>query len=197
MAYPKSFQELIDCFKLLPGIGTKGAERMTYHVLDMDEDQVKRFSDALMNFKKNIHHCKICGNICEGDTCDICNDASRDQSMICVVESPKDVFAMEKLKEYNGLYHVLGGTISIMDGKTPDDLNINSLFDRINDQTKEVIIATNATREGETTALYLAKLLDAKGVNTSRIANGLPVGSSLDYADELTLLRSFEGRKKI
>lgn len=117
--------------------------------------------------------------------------------MICVVESPKDVFAMEKLKEYNGLYHVLGGTISIMDGKTPDDLNINSLFDRINDQTKEVIIATNATREGETTALYLAKLLDAKGVNTSRIANGLPVGSSLDYADELTLLRSFEGRKKI
>lgn len=197
MAYPNSFQELIDCFKLLPGIGNKGAERMTYHILDMDETQVKRFADALINFKKNIHHCKICGNICEGDTCDICSDPERDHSMICVVETPKDVFAMEKLKEYHGLYHVLGGTISIMDGKTADDLNIDSLFDRITDQTKEVIIATNATREGETTALYLAKLLDAKGVNTSRIANGLPVGSSLDYADELTLLRSFEGRKKI
>lgn len=197
MAYPNSFQELIDCFKLLPGIGNKGAERMTYHVLDMDETQVKRFADALINFKKNIHHCKICGNICEGDTCDICSDPERDHSMICVVETPKDVFAMEKLKEYHGLYHVLGGTISIMDGKTADDLNIDSLFDRITDQTNEVIIATNATREGETTALYLAKLLDAKGVNTSRIANGLPVGSSLDYADELTLLRSFEGRKKI
>lgn len=197
MAYPDSFQELIDCFKLLPGIGNKGAERMTYHVLEMNNTQVKRFADALVNFKKNIHHCKICGNICEGDTCDICSDPERDQSMICVVETPKDVFAMEKLKEYHGLYHVLGGTISIMDGKTADDLNIDSLFDRINDQTKEVIIATNATREGETTALYLAKLLDAKGVNTSRIANGLPVGSSLDYADELTLLRSFEGRKKI
>jgi recombination protein RecR len=197
MAYPKSFEKLIECFKMLPGIGNKGAERMAYHVLEMDQSQVKRFSDALIDFKKNIHHCKICGHICEGDTCDICSDDSRDKSMICVVESPKDVFAMEKLKEYHGLYHVLGGTISIMDGKTADDLNIDSLFDRINDDTKEVIIATNPTREGETTALYLAKLLDAKGVNVSRIANGLPVNSSLDYADDLTLLRSFEGRQKI
>lgn len=197
MAYPKSFEELMECFKMLPGIGNKGAERMAYHVLEMDQSQVKRFSDALIDFKKNIHHCKICGHICEGDTCDICSDPSRDKSMICVVESPKDVFAMEKLKEYHGLYHVLGGTISIMDGKTADDLNIDSLFDRIDDTTKEVIIATNPTREGETTALYLAKLLDAKGVNVSRIANGLPVNSSLDYADDLTLLRSFEGRKKI
>ncbi len=197
MAYPKSFEELMECFKMLPGIGNKGAERMAYHVLEMDQSQVKRFSDALIDFKKNIHHCKICGHICEGDTCDICSDPSRDKSMICVVESPKDVFAMEKLKEYHGLYHVLGGTISIMDGKTADDLNIDSLFNRIDDMTKEVIIATNPTREGETTALYLAKLLDAKGVNVSRIANGLPVNSSLDYADDLTLLRSFEGRKKI
>jgi recombination protein RecR len=197
MAYPKSFEKLIECFKMLPGIGNKGAERMAYHVLEMDQSQVKRFSDALIDFKKNINHCKICGHICEGDTCDICSDDSRDKSMICVVESPKDVFAMEKLKEYHGLYHVLGGTISIMDGKTADDLNIDSLFDRINDDIKEVIIATNPTREGETTALYLAKLLDAKGVNVSRIANGLPVNSSLDYADDLTLLRSFEGRQKI
>ena len=124
-------------------------------------------------------------------------DYERDQSTICVVESPKDIFAMEKMKEYHGLYHVLGGTISIMDGKTMDDLNIMSLFDRITPDTKEVIIATNATREGETTALFLAKLLDKKGVNTTRIAHGLPIGSSLDYADELTLLKSFEGRKKV
>ena len=197
MTYPKSFEELMECFKMLPGIGNKGAERMTYHMLDMDASSVQRFANAMIDFKKNIHHCKICGHICEGDTCEICQDPERDHSMICVVESPKDVFAMEKLKEYHGLYHVLGGTISIMDGITADDLNIDSLFKRINEQTKEVIIATNPTREGETTALYLAKLLDQMGVNVSRIANGLPVGSSLDYADDLTLLRSFEGRQKI
>ncbi len=197
MTYPKSFEELMECFKMLPGIGNKGAERMAYHMLDMDASSVQRFANAMIDFKKNIHHCKICGHICEGDTCEICQDPERDHSMICVVESPKDVFAMEKLKEYHGLYHVLGGTISIMDGITADDLNIDSLFKRINEQTKEVIIATNPTREGETTALYLAKLLDQMGVNVSRIANGLPVGSSLDYADDLTLLRSFEGRQKI
>lgn len=197
MTYPKSFEELMECFKMLPGIGNKGAERMTYHMLDMDASSVQRFANAMIDFKKNIHHCKICGHICEGDNCEICQDPERDHSMICVVESPKDVFAMEKLKEYHGLYHVLGGTISIMDGITADDLNIDSLFKRINEQTKEVIIATNPTREGETTALYLAKLLDQMGVNVSRIANGLPVGSSLDYADDLTLLRSFEGRQKI
>ena len=197
MTYPKSFEELMECFKMLPGIVNKGAERMAYHMLDMDASSVQRFANAMIDFKKNIHHCKICGHICEGDTCEICQDPERDHSMICVVESPKDVFAMEKLKEYHGLYHVLGGTISIMDGITADDLNIDSLFKRINEQTKEVIIATNPTREGETTALYLAKLLDQMGVNVSRIANGLPVGSSLDYADDLTLLRSFEGRQKI
>ena len=197
MTYPKSFEELMECFKMLPGIGNKGAERMAYHMLDMDALSVQRFANAMIDFKKNIHHCKICGHICEGHTCEICQEPERDHSMICVVESPKDVFAMEKLKEYHGLYHVLGGTISIMDGITADDLNIDSLFKRINEQTKEVIIATNPTREGETTALYLAKLLDQMGVNVSRIANGLPVGSSLDYADDLTLLRSFEGRQKI
>lgn len=197
MEYPKSFEELMTCFKMLPGIGNKGAERMTYAIYDMSEEDVKRFSQALTLFKENVHTCPICGNLSEGDKCEICADHERDQSTICVVESPKDVFAMEKMKEYHGLYHVLGGTISIMDGKTMDDLNIMSLFDRITPDTKEVIIATNATREGETTALFLAKLLDKKGVNTTRIAHGLPIGSSLDYADELTLLKSFEGRKKV
>ena len=197
MEYPKSFEELVECFKLLPGIGGKGAERMTYHVLDMDEEQVQRFSQAIINFKKEIKYCKRCGHICEDELCDICQDSTRDHSTLCVVESPKDVFAMEKLKEYRGLYHVLHGTMSIMDGKTIDDLNIQTLFDRLNEDIHEVIIATNPTREGETTALFLAKLLAKKNIPASRIANGLPIGSNLDYADELTLLKSLEGRKKI
>ncbi|MCD8027815.1 MAG: recombination mediator RecR [Erysipelotrichaceae bacterium] len=197
MEYPKSFEELVECFKMLPGIGNKAAQRLAYHVLDMNQEDVRRLSDSLIHFKKNIQYCKICGHICEGDTCEICKDDTRDKSIICVVESPKDVFAMEKLKEYHGLYHVLHGTMSIMDGKTLDDLNVHSLFERLNDEVKEVIIATNPTREGETTALYLAKLLSKKNINTTRIANGLPIGGNLDYADELTLLKSLEGRKKI
>ncbi len=197
MEYPKSFEELAECFKLLPGIGNKGAERNVYHILSMDEKQVQRFAKALIDFKSNIHYCKKCGHICDDEYCHICNDQSRDSSTICVVESPKDVFAMEKLKEYKGMYHVLHGTVSIMDGKTIDDLNVSTLLDRLNDDVKEVIIATNPTREGETTALFLAKLLSKTNILTSRIANGLPIGSNLDYADELTLLKSLEGRKKL
>jgi recombination protein RecR len=197
MEYPKSFDQLLECFKMLPGIGNKGAERMVYAIMNMDKENVDKFSKSLINFKENIHYCKKCGHICENDICDICKDDTRDQTTICIVESPKDVFAMEKLKEYHGLYHVLHGTISIMDGKTIDDLNIQSLFERLNDNIKEVIIATNPTREGETTALFLAKLLSKQNITTTRIANGLPIGSNIDYADELTLLKSFEGRKKI
>lgn len=197
MEYPQSFEELVECFKLLPGIGGKGAERMTYHILEMDSEQAQRFSQAILNIKKKIKYCKKCGHICENDLCDICQDSHRDHSTICVVENPKDVFAMEKLKEFQGVYHVLHGTMSIMDGKTIEDLNIQTLFDRLDDNIKEVIIATNPTREGETTALFLAKLLAKKNIPASRIANGLPIGSNLDYADELTLLRSLEGRKKI
>lgn len=197
MDYPTSFNELVECFKMLPGIGNKGAERNVYHILSMNDDDVIRFANALIQFKKNIHHCKICGHICEDDICTICSDSTRDQSTICVVESSKDVFAMEKLKEYKGLYHVIQGTISIMDGKSIDDLNISTLFDRINDDVSEVIIATNPTREGETTALFLDKLLSRYDVNVTRIANGLPMGSNIDYADQLTLLKSLEGRKKM
>ena len=184
MNYPKSFTDLVECFKRLPGIGGKSAERLAYHVLSMDKEYVQEFANVLSHFQDNIHYCEIC------------KDETRDQSVICVVESPKDVFAMEKVREYHGLYHVLHGTISMIDGKTIDDLNINSLFERL-DGVKEVIIATNPTREGETTALFLAKLLAKKGIETSRIANGLPIGSNIDYADELTLLKSLEGRKKI
>lgn len=193
--YPDSFQFLIDCFKQLPGIGNKNAERLAYHILSMKEEDVKQFSNSLSSIKENIHYCKNCGNICEDDVCEICKDISRDQTMICVVESPKDIYAMEKMKEYKGLYHVLHGVVSLMDGVMIEDLNIMTLLNRI-DEVNEVIIATNPTRNGETTALYLSKLLSDKNVNTTRIANGLPIGSNLDYADELTLLKSFEGRRK-
>ncbi len=197
MNYPQAFQDLVDCFKRLPGIGGKSAERLVYHVLSMDKKYVDEFAEALATIQDKIHYCKKCGHICENEYCDICLDPDRDQSTICIVEDPKDVFAMEKVKEYRGLYHVLHGSVSIMEGKTIEDLNIASLFDRLDDNVKEVIIATNPTRDGETTALYLAKLLAKKNINTSRIANGLPIGSNIDYADELTLLKSLEGRKKI
>lgn len=197
MNYPQAFQDLVDCFKRLPGIGGKSAERLVYHILSMDKKYVDEFAEALVTIQDKIHYCKKCGHICENEYCDICLDPDRDQSTICIVEDPKDVFAMEKVKEYRGLYHVLHGSVSIMEGKTIEDLNIASLFDRLDDNVKEVIIATNPTRDGETTALYLAKLLAKKNINTSRIANGLPIGSNIDYADELTLLKSLEGRKKI
>lgn len=197
MNYPQAFQDLVDCFKRLPGIGGKSAERLVYHILSMDKKYVDKFAEALATIQDKIHYCKKCGHICENEYCDICLDPDRDQSTICIVEDPKDVFAMEKVKEYRGLYHVLHGSVSIMEGKTIEDLNIASLFDRLDDNVKEVIIATNPTRDGETTALYLAKLLAKKNINTSRIANGLPIGSNIDYADELTLLKSLEGRKKI
>lgn len=197
MKYPQPFTDLVECFKRLPGIGSKSAERLAYHVLSMDKIYVQEFSEVLSTFQDKIHYCKKCGHICEGDICEICKDETRDQSTICVVESPKDVFAMEKVREYHGLYHVLHGTISMIEGKTIDDLNINSLFERLDDHVKEVIIATNPTREGETTALFLAKLLAKRNIETSRIANGLPIGSNIDYADELTLLKSLEGRQKM
>lgn len=197
MNYPQAFQDLVDCFKRLPGIGGKSAERLVYHILSMDKKYVDEFAEALATIQDKIHYCKKCGHICENEYCDICLDPDRDQSTICIVEDPKDVFAMEKVKEYRGLYHVLHGSVSIMEGKTIEDLNIASLFDRLDDNVKEVIIATNPTRDGETTALYLAKLLAKENINTSRIANGLPIGSNIDYADELTLLKSLEGRKKI
>lgn len=197
MNYPQPFQDLVDCFKRLPGIGGKSAERLAYYILSMEKNYLDEFSNTIKTIQDKIHYCKKCGHICEDEICDICKDHNRDQSIICVVEESKDVFAMEKIKEYNGLYHVLHGTMSIMEGKTIEDLNIDSLFERLDDSIKEVIIATNPTRDGETTALYLAKLLAKRNINTSRIANGLPIGSNIDYADELTLLKSLEGRKKI
>ena len=198
MNYPESFLHLLDCFKHLPGIGAKSAERLVYHILNMQDEYVEDFAQALIALKKGIHYCEKCGNISETPVCDICADPERDKHTIMVVEKPQDVFAMEKIKEYHGLYHVLGGVVSMMDGIGIEDLNIQPLLERLNKgDVKEVIIATNLTRDGETTALYLARLLQGQDVQVTRIAHGLPIGSNIDYADELTLIKSLEGRTKI
>lgn len=194
----KSVNNLIDAFKLLPGVGHKSAEKMAYSVLDMSPESVQNFSNALLEVKKNIHHCPICGVFTEDNVCEICSNESRDKSKIIVVSYPKDVNAFEKLGTYNGLYHVLNGVLSAINGVSVDDLNISSLLDRISEgNVKEVIIATNPTTEGETTALYLAKILENFNVNVSRLAYGLPMGGHLEYADSLTLSKALEGRKKI
>ena len=195
--YPKSFERLIECFQLLPGVGAKTAERYAFMMLDAPQEQVELFAQALISCKNDIKRCRICGNISDQDECPICRNENRNPRMICVVQSPKDVIAMEKMQEYAGVYHVLNGLISTSRGIMPEDLNIDALLERISPETEEVIIATNATIEGETTALYLDKLLSGKGVLVTRIAHGLPMGGHLDYADELTLIKAFEGRKSL
>ncbi len=197
MMYPKTFEKLIECFQLLPGVGAKTAERYAFTMLEAPQEQVKLFAKTLLECKENIRHCQTCGNISDTEECPICRDVQRNHQMICVVQSPKDILAMEKTQEYKGVYHVLNGLISTSKGIMPEDINIESLIQRITPETEEVIIATNATVEGETTALYLDKLLSGKGVLVTRIAHGLPMGGHLDYADELTLIKAFEGRKKI
>ena len=197
MSETKFLDNLASCFEKLPGVGKKTAQRYAYYIIEkMSLDDVKELSNELVKTKENVKHCKICGMLTDLDICHICNNSYRNKEQIMVVRDTKDVLAVEKTAQYNGLYHVLGGLISPLDGITPDNLNIDSLEKRL-DNIKEVIIATNPTRDGETTALYLAKLLAKKNINTSRIANGLPIGSNIDYADELTLLKSLEGRKKI
>lgn len=194
----RSITKLTDSFQRLPGIGHKTAEKMAYQVLEMDENVVKCFSDALLEVKEKIHHCPICGAYTENDICDVCANESRDKTKVLVVSYPKDVIAFEKIGSFDGVYHVLGGVLSSVNGVTIDDLNIQGLFDRINEQKiKEIIIATNPTTEGETTALYLAKILEHTGAQVTRIAYGLPLGGHLEYADALTLSKALEGRKKI
>lgn len=192
--YPKSLQKLIDDFRMLPGVGEKTAERYALCMLDLDQESVEQFASHLLQMKQNIKQCRVCGNITEQDVCDFCSDENRDTSVICVVQQPKDIFAIEKTG-FNGMYHVLNGTISTTKGILPDDINIQSLFSRL-DSVKEVIIATNPTLDGETTALYLSKVLKDYPVSVTRLAHGLPMGSNLDYADELTLIKAMEGRIK-
>lgn len=195
--YPEAFEKLIESLKKLPGVGNKSAERYALSLLDASEDEIEAFSTALLETKSKLKKCSVCGNLSEEDQCSICKDDKRDHNVICVVQSIKDVSAMEKINEFMGVYHVLGGLISTTKGILPDDINIKGLINRINEDTKEVILATNGTVEGETTALYLDKVLSDKGVLVTRIAYGLPIGGHLDYADERTLIKAFEGRKKI
>ncbi len=199
MKVPAPFTRLQESFKKLPGIGNKSAERFVYHVLEMSDESIHEFASALTDLKKDLHYCKECGQLCTGEICEICQDESRDRGTIMVVEKPQDVFAMEKINAYHGLYHVLHGVVSMIEGIGIEDLNIQSLINRIKQgSVKEVIIATNLTRDGETTALYLRRLLEPfTEVTVTRIAHGLPSGSNIDYADEMTLVKSLEGRTKI
>ncbi|MDF9824321.1 recombination protein RecR [Breznakia sp. PF5-3] len=195
--YPKKFENLIDCLRKLPGVGLKSAERYAFDMLDYSDEDIEAFIESLQGLKDSIHRCERCGNLAEDTLCDICKDESRNQKVIFVVQNPKDVVAMEKTNEYHGLYHVLNGVISTSKGVMPEDINLASLLERLNDQVEEVIIATNPTVEGETTALYISKLLENKNITVTRIAHGLPMGGHLDYADELTLIKALEGRNKM
>ena len=198
MKLPNSFESLIESLKKLPGVGSKSAERMAYQILNFSTEEVESFAAALLSSKKSIKRCSVCGQITDNEVCDTCLDESRDHSLICVVQNPKDAFALEKAKEFKGVYHILYGVLSAVNGVGPQDLNLESLIKRVEEgNVKEVIIATNPNVEGETTALFIADLLSTKGITVSRLAYGLPVGGNLDYADEFTLLKAIEGRRKI
>ncbi|WP_054669449.1 recombination mediator RecR [Lentilactobacillus senioris] len=200
MQYPEPIAKLIDSYMKLPGIGNKTATRLAFYTLDMDETDVKDFSKALQATKDDLHFCSICGNITEADPpCEICTDKTRDQSQILVVEQPKDVMVMERMHEYHGLYHVLQGVLSPIEGKGPEELNIKSLIKRLQDNpaVKEVIVATNATPEGEATAMYLSRLIKPAGIKVTRLAHGLSVGADIEYADEMTLFKAVEGRTEL
>lgn len=199
MQYPEPIAQLIDSYMKLPGIGQKSATRLAFYTLGMDEEDVTGFAQALIAAKRDLHFCSICGNITETDPCIICQDSSRDQTTILVVEQSKDVMSMENTREYRGLYHVLHGVLSPMEGKGPDDINIASLVKRlqVNEDVTEVIVATNANAEGEATAMYLARMLKPAGIKVTRLAHGLAVGSDIDYADEMTLIKAVEGRTEL
>lgn len=189
--------QLIEELKKLPGVGVKTAERYAFEIISRPKEEIEDFIIALDSVSKNLQYCHRCGNLSEHELCDICMDSSRDQNLICVVQDPKDVIAMEKTQQFRGVYHVLHGVISTFKGVLPEDINVSSLIERVSEETKEVIIATNPTIEGETTSLYIAKKLESKTQNVTRLASGLPMGGHLDYADEMTLIRAIEGRKKI
>ncbi len=198
MDYILPLQKLIEQFCRLAGVGQKTAVRYAFSVLDMSEEEASAFADAILAAKHDIVKCEICGNLSDKPICGICSDERRDQSVICVVEDAKTIMALEKVKEYNGTYHVLGGAISPMDGIGPDQLRIRELLDRIRTGgVKEVILATNPNIEGETTAMYLSKLISPLGVRVTRLAYGVPVGADLEYADEVTLFRALDGRRDV
>ena len=192
---PVSLKKLMEHFAALPGVGRKSAQRLAFFVLDMPEEQAKDFAESILEAKKSIHNCKVCQNLTDKEVCDICASPQRDDSVICVVENPRDVMAFERLQEFNGKYHVLHGLISPLDGVGPDQVRIKELLLRLQQtDVQEIIMATNPTIEGEATAMYISKLLKPLGIRVTRLAFGIPVGSELEYADNSTLNKALENR---
>ncbi|MBS6105771.1 MULTISPECIES: recombination mediator RecR [Anaerococcus] len=196
--FPESLDNLIGEFQKLPTIGRKSAERLAMNIVDRDQADIKDFANALLEVKEKIHRCEICGNLTEDDICDVCKDITREEDFICIVEDVKDLIAIEKSGAYHGKYHVLGGLISPSDGIGPDELNIDKLLNRIEKEgINEIILAISSTIEGETTSLFLTSLLNEKSIKVTKIAQGIPVGSNLEYFDQLTLERAIEDRREI
>lgn len=196
--YDGAIQDLIDSFAKLPGIGPKGAQRIAFHLLGVDRQSAQDLADAIITVKEKVRFCEICGNVCETSPCPICQDPRRDRSVICLVEEPKDVMSIERTGEYRGLYHVLGGAIDPMSNVGPGDLRIPELLQRLKSgEVKEIILALDPNIEGEATTTYLARLLDPLEIKVTRLASGLPVGSDLEYADEITLGRAISGRRAV
>lgn len=196
--YAKPLARLISELSKLPGIGGKSAQRLAFHILSLEDREAEGLAEAILDAKKNMKYCSVCGNLTDTDPCAICSDPTRDRGVICVVESPRDVAAMERIREFKGLYHVLHGALSPMDGIGPEDINLKQLIVRLqNEDVREVILATNPNIEGEATAMYTARLIKPAGIKVSRIAHGIPVGGDLEYADEVTLLKAMEGRREL
>ncbi len=196
--YAKPLAQLITELSKLPGIGGKSAQRLAFHILALEDREAMALAEAISEAKKNMKYCSVCGNLTDVDPCAYCSDESRDPSVICVVETPRDVSAVERIREFHGMYHVLHGAISPMDGIGPEDINLKSLILRLQDErVKEVILATNPNIEGEATAMYISRLIKPAGIKVSRIAHGIPVGGDLEYADEVTLAKALEGRKEL
>ena len=196
--YPKSLRNLIECFKKLPSVGEKSAERMALSIMEMKEEQINLFSESLIDVKTKIKRCTICNNFTEEDICEICSDSGRNNEVICVVESPKNIVLFEKIGSFSGKYHVLNGLISPLDGITPEDINIKTLVSRVEEEKiKEIIIAVKPSIEGETTALYISKLFENYPVLITKIAHGVPLGTDMEYIDTLTLEMALEDRKKV
>ena len=198
MEYSPSIEKLIESFEKLPSIGHKTAQRLAFYMLDLSKEEIKEFTDSIINAKNNLKFCSKCFNISDTDPCNICSNPKRDESVICVVEEVRDVLAMERTHEYNGVYHVLHGSISPMNGVGPDNIKIKELLTRLMDgKVKEIILATNPRVEGEATAMYISKLVKPLGIKVTRIARGIPIGGDLEYTDEVTLAKSLEGRVEI
>ena len=198
MALPRIFTDLVNNLTLFPGVGEKTAERYVYSLCDKEPEEVENLANALIDFKKNIRYCEVCGCLTDTDECDICSDKNRDRSTICIVEDSKNVFFIEKTKKYNGLYHVLNGVISPIEGKNPEDLNLYSLLNnRITKDIKEVIIALNPSIEGEVTSLYIQKVLEKYNVKVSRLSYGIPMGSDIEYLDPIMISKAWDDRKVI